>query len=175
MKSFLLIAVIAWTASAFTPAEWVPGKISGAGPDQLQPVFDNYFALKDELVKTDGIAAAEKAAALTKSLDAVVTLSLTSDTHAAWIKLEKDLKGDAAKIAATKDPAQQRSAFITLSKNMYELVKAAKPAETIYYQFCPMANGGKGANWLSRESAVKNPYYGNRMLTCGKTVETIKP
>jgi hypothetical protein len=30
------------------------------------------------------------------------------------------------------------------------------------------------ANWLSKENAVKNPYYGSQMLTCGKTVETIK-
>ena len=37
-----------------------------------------------------------------------------------------------------------------------------------------MANGGKGANWLSKENAVKNPYYGSQMLTCGSTVETIK-
>jgi hypothetical protein len=37
-----------------------------------------------------------------------------------------------------------------------------------------MANDGKGADWLSKENAVKNPYYGSMMLTCGKTVETIK-
>ena len=48
---------------------------------------------------------------------------------------------------------------MSLSKNMYELIKVVKPAETVYYQFCPMANDGKGANWLSKESGVKNPYY----------------
>jgi hypothetical protein len=37
-----------------------------------------------------------------------------------------------------------------------------------------MYNDGKGANWLSKESAIKNPYYGSQMLSCGKTVETIK-
>jgi hypothetical protein len=37
-----------------------------------------------------------------------------------------------------------------------------------------MYNDGKGANWLSKESTIKNPYYGSQMLTCGKTVETIK-
>ena len=63
---------------------------------------------------------------------------------------------------------------MSLSKNMYELIKVVKPAETVYYQFCPMANDGKGANWLSKESGVKNPYYGSQMLSCGKTVETIK-
>ena len=37
-----------------------------------------------------------------------------------------------------------------------------------------MANNGKGANWLSKENKVQNPYYGSVMLTCGKVVETIK-
>jgi hypothetical protein len=36
-----------------------------------------------------------------------------------------------------------------------------------------MANKGKGANWLSLENKVKNPYYGSRMLSCGKVVETL--
>jgi len=37
-----------------------------------------------------------------------------------------------------------------------------------------MFNNGKGANWLSKEPAIQNPYYGNKMLTCGSVTETIK-
>ena len=90
------------------------------------------------------------------------------------MNVEKKLKFDAQHIKENRDPEHQRGHFMSLSKNMYELIKAAKPAETIYYQFCPMANDGKGANWLSKESAIKNPYYGSQMLSCGSTVETIK-
>lgn len=57
---------------------------------------------------------------------------------------------------------------------MYELIKVSKQEKPVYYQHCPMANKGKGANWLSKENAIKNPYYGSQMLTCGSTVETIK-
>ena len=57
---------------------------------------------------------------------------------------------------------------------MHDLLLVAKFDTPVYYQFCPMANGGKGANWLSKENAVKNPYYGAQMMTCGKVVETIK-
>ena len=62
----------------------------------------------------------------------------------------------------------------TLSKDIYSLLKVAKYEVPVYFQHCPMYNDGKGANWLSKENAVKNPYYGSMMLTCGKTVETIK-
>ncbi|HNK84737.1 MAG TPA: mercury transporter, partial [Flavobacteriales bacterium] len=41
----------------------------------------------------------------------------------------------------------------------------------IYLDHCPMYNGG--ADWLSREKAIKNPYYGSSMLTCGSVKETI--
>jgi copper chaperone CopZ len=141
---------------------------------QLKAVFDNYFAVKDALVKTDGNASSTKAKELLKAINAVKMDKLTTEEHTIWMKVMKDLAFDAEHIADTKDASHQRDHFMTLSKNMYDLIKASKSETPIYYQFCPMANDGKGANWLSKENAVKNPYYGSQMLTCGKVVETIK-
>ncbi len=141
---------------------------------QLKAVYDNYFALKDALVKTDGVAAAAKASAMLTALDGVQMGKLNNEEHTVWMKVESNLKTDAKRIKENKGIDNQREYFISLSKTMYELVKAGKPGETVYYQYCPMANDGKGANWLSKESAIKNPYYGSQMLTCGKVVETIK-
>jgi hypothetical protein len=141
---------------------------------QLKAVFDNYFGLKDALVKTDGATASAKASALLTALNAIDMEKLKVEEHEVWMKLEKKLKSDAQQIKDSKDTERQREHFMTLSKNMYELVKSAKLSETVYYQFCPMANDGKGANWLSKENTIKNPYYGNQMLSCGKTIETIK-
>lgn len=142
--------------------------------NELKPVFDAYFMLKDELVNTDATAAADKAKTLSDAIKNVGMEKLSSDVHAVWMKVFNDLKKDAELMMTTKDVEKQRSRFITLSHNMYDLIKIAGTGETIYYQFCPMANNGKGANWLSRDNNIKNPYYGSDMLTCGKTVETIK-
>lgn len=142
--------------------------------NQLTAVFDSYFSLKDALVKTDGNIASAKAKDLQTAINAVKMEKLPMDVHTVWMKVLNDLKEDAEHINGTKDIAHQRDHFMSLSKNMYALIKVAKTTETVYYQFCPMANEGKGANWLSKESGVKNPYYGSQMLTCGKTVETIK-
>jgi hypothetical protein len=141
---------------------------------QLKAVFDNYFALKDALVKTDGTIASAKAESMLTALDAVEMGKLKMEEHDVWMKVEKNLKTEAQRIKNSKEVEQQREHFMTLSKNMYDLIKVSKAAGTVYYQFCPMANDGKGANWLSKESAIRNPYYGSQMLTCGKTVETIK-
>ena len=138
--------------------------------NQLQPVLDNYFLLKDALVKTDAKTASEKAAALLSSITAVKMEILKMDEHVIWMKILKDLTADSKSISETQDIKKQRETFKSLSKNIYELIKVSKPSETIYYQYCPMQD----ANWLSKENAVKNPYYGSQMMSCGKTIETIK-
>ena len=141
---------------------------------ELKVVFDKYFALKDALVKSDGSTASANGAALLTALEAVDMNKLKSEEHAIWMKVEKALKSDTKHIKENKSIEHQREYFMTLSKNLYELIKPAKPDEPVYYQYCPMANDGKGANWLSKENAIKNPYYGSQMLSCGKTVEVIK-
>jgi copper chaperone CopZ len=148
--------------------------VKAPAANQLTFVFDNYFAVKDALVKTDGSMASEKAVALVTAIKAVKMDKLEMDVHMVWMKVLKDLQEDAEHIADTKETSHQREHFVSLSTNIYALMKVAKYEEPVYYQFCPMANGGKGANWLSKENAVKNPYYGSKMLSCGKTVETIK-
>ena len=45
---------------------------------------------------------------------------------------------------------------------------------TAYYQFCPMAEGDKGAYWMSNSEEIKNPYFGEAMLGCGENKETLK-
>lgn len=147
---------------------------AAAEQGQLKAIFDTYFDVKDALVKTDGKLASEKAKSLVKAISAVKMNELKADEHTIWMKVMNDLKEDAEHISETADAAHQRDHFITLSKNIYDLLKVSKYEVPVYYQFCPMANNNKGANWLSKENAVKNPYYGSQMLTCGKTVETIQ-
>lgn len=142
--------------------------------NQLKSVFNNYFSVKDALVKSDANTTSTKAKELLTALDAVQMNKLSNEEHTVWMKVMKDLAFDAGHIAEAKDVAHQRDHFMSLSKNMYELIKVSNQETPVYYQHCPMANKGKGANWLSKENAIKNPYYGSQMLTCGSTVETIK-
>ncbi|HLP63122.1 DUF3347 domain-containing protein [Flavobacterium sp.] len=142
--------------------------------NQLKVVFDSYFEVKDALVKTDGKTASAKAKELTSVINAIKMGDLTTDEHNVWMKVLKEINADVQQITDTKDTKKQREYFIRLSKNMYALIKVSKQETPVYYQHCPMANDGKGANWLSKENVIKNPYYGSMMLNCGNTVETIK-
>ena len=142
--------------------------------NELNEVYENYFALKDALVKTDGESASKSAKELVSSIDSVKMDELKMDVHMVWMKVMIELRKDATAISASKDSKTQRASFDTLSESIYKLIKISKSETPVYFQHCPMANNGKGANWLSKENEVKNPYYGSKMLSCGKVVETIK-
>lgn len=149
-------------------------KTDQVAQNQLKPVFENYFLLKDALVKTDGKVASIQAKELLSSINEVKMDQLAMDVHMVWMKVLNEITADAKSISETQDIKKQRNVFMSLSKNMHDLIKVAKYETPVFYQFCPMANGGKGANWLSKDNAIKNPYYGSQMMSCGKTVETIK-
>jgi len=143
-------------------------------PNPLSEVYDSYFAVKDALVRTDGASASTSSKTLFTEINNIKMDNLSMDVHIAWMKVFENLKEDAEHIADIKDIGRQRDHFTSLSKNIYEVMKISKQETPTYYQFCPMANDGKGANWLSKENTIKNPYYGSQMLNCGNTVETIK-
>ncbi len=81
----------------------------------------------------------------------------------------------AAKITATADIEEQRAAFSILSNDLITLVKkSGVHTGQLYVDFCPMAMNDEGARWLSADKAIQNPYFGEKMMTCGEVKETIQ-
>lgn len=143
---------------------------------QFAPVLSNYYALKDALVADNAKLAAEKGKAMKTALRSIETKDWTAKQRNAYDAVAKKLDTDAEHIGDNAGKIDhQREHFMSLSNNLTTLVKTLKiNEETAYSQFCPMANDGKGAFWLSKEDKVKNPYYGKKMLTCGSVKETLK-
>ncbi|MFW0715185.1 DUF3347 domain-containing protein [Pedobacter sp. N23S346] len=124
-------------------------------------IFIEYVSLKDALVKADQKLSQKAAADLQKSLANFEGCEPTAEI--------------AGKIAASSDLADQRKSFTTLSADLIALMKNAEIEKgTIYVQHCPMANKGDGGDWLSTEKEIRNPYYGDEMLECGRVTEELK-
>jgi hypothetical protein len=140
----------------------------------MAQLYQNYFKLKDAFVKSNQKSIMNYSGSLYRTIKSIDMNTLEHSVHIVWMKKMKDLEQDASAIANEKNIEKQRSYLNRLSNNVYELMKAGKPNAAVYFDHCPMANGGKGANWLSQEKEIKNPYYGDAMLSCGKTLETIK-
>lgn len=140
----------------------------------LEKVYELYFDVKDALVNDKATKAASLSKDLFEAFEAVKMEKLNSGEHEGFMKNLSDLKLHADHISKSKDIDHQREHFSKLSAQMYELMKIVKPSYPVYVDYCPMYNDGKGANWISKENTIKNPYYGSKMLTCGKVKETIK-
>ncbi|MTI22103.1 efflux RND transporter periplasmic adaptor subunit [Fulvivirga sp. RKSG066] len=156
-------------------AEVKPVSISRKAKDALKPLYEEYLKFKDALVADNLIEAQRAANELKAKLEAVNMSIFTGDSHDAWMKHSSDLKSALQHIQHVEDIEAMRKAFQEISEGMIDLTRAFNPLEkTLYVQYCPMADSNRGANWLSTEEEIRNPYFGEAMLTCGEVKSTIK-
>ncbi|WP_313417856.1 DUF3347 domain-containing protein [Sphingobacterium multivorum] len=125
------------------------------------------------MVKDNGAAAQTAAKGIQAAIAKLNNEQLDAVQGKLWKEYQRKLAFDTEHIAGITENEHQREHFVTLSKNMYVLMKSVKPEVTVYYQHCPMYRDGKGANWLSTQKKIENPYLGQSMATCGSIVETI--
>ncbi|MGZ0017727.1 efflux RND transporter periplasmic adaptor subunit [Yeosuana sp. AK3] len=142
---------------------------------QLNKVFDHYILLKDGLVKDDNNSAQKSAKELLNAMTKIDMKLLTDDeAHNHWMFISKEIKASATSISKTSDIAVQRGHFKHLSAHLIKAVKLFGVGQKVYEEFCPMADGEKGAYWLSLSKEIKNPFYGKAMLDCGEIKSTIE-
>lgn len=137
---------------------------------KAEAILTAYFNLKDALVADDESKAKELGASLEKSLE---NLDVSKYTDAQKLEL-KDIIIDAKEHAEhiSKSPiAHQREHFKVLSKDIIDMVAITGASNKLYEQYCPMYE--KGSAWLSMNKEVRNPYYGSKMLKCGKVQREI--
>jgi len=149
--------------------------VSESFQQQLGKVFTSYVALKDAFVASD-IEKVKSEASMTSQAVAGVDMKLLSGAaHNDWMSYLTPIQTSLKEIEGTADIEVQRKAFSALSENLYKSIKAFGLAGTeAFYDFCPMAFNNEGAYWLSDKAAIRNPYFGDAMLTCGSVKETLK-
>lgn len=132
---------------------------------KAEVVLKDYFNLKDALVGDDS----DKA----QSLGTTLVASLKDFDSSAYTKSQQkelnDILLDAIEHSEhiSESPMEhQREHFKILSEDMVDMVAITGTEDKLYQMFCPMYDGG--SSWLSMEKEVKNPYYGGKMLSCGK-------
>ena len=124
-----------------------------------QASFEHYIGIKSALVASDNAEAQKHANMLLASL-----------TEA---KAEQSLMDATQQLADATDINKQREAFSKVTKGMEVVLTGALSSGEIYKQFCPMAFEGKGDYWYSSSKEIRNPYYGDKMLKCGRIEEVL--
>ena len=142
---------------------------------QLNSVYDQYIILKNAFVQSDEKKVKQASQDVLQALSKMDMKLLTGEAMTQWMGLSVNLNNQIKQIASSDDLDSQRKAFSIFNDSFYKVVKTfGLMGKTVYYQFCPMFNNGKGAYWLSEIEDIRNPYYGESMLTCGETKETLK-
>ncbi|MBT1701707.1 DUF3347 domain-containing protein [Chryseosolibacter indicus] len=142
---------------------------------QLAEVFTSYVELKDAFVSSDADKVKDKATTTTEAVSKVDMKLVTGAAHNDWMAYLTPIQTSLKEIQATSDIEAQRKSFSTLSDNMYKSIKAfGLGGKEAFYEYCPMAFNNEGAYWLSDQKQIRNPYFGNKMLTCGEVKEVLK-
>ncbi len=137
---------------------------------EFKSVLPSYFSIKNALVLGNATEVSEYSKNLVESLVSINESDLNNMGKLHFSRLEELL----GKVASSEDLKYQRDIFIELNENMVPIVMNIGGMENpVYIQKCPMANNNKGAFWISSEKEIRNPYYGEQMMTCGSIIDTI--
>lgn len=145
----------------------------------FENVLNRYYALRDALVASDAAAADNAANGLIqsvgelkwdelKSFDTSNIIIPTAQTYTGGIDSEsKGLVGET-------DIENKRKSFQMISGNLFDLARTVRYGRhKLYLLHCPMAFDNAGADWLSSTTDIKNPYFGDKMLTCGAVKDSV--
>lgn len=141
---------------------------------QLADVYEASLDLKEAFVASDLSQVKSAVQPVQEALSAVDMKLLKDQAHRAWMGQLKTLNSSLKAISKASAIDAQRESFADFSQALYQGVSSfGIGGEEAYYQYCPMANNNQGAYWLSDTKEIRNPYFGDKMLTCGSVKETI--
>lgn len=138
-------------------------------------LLNAYYAVKDALVASYTAKASAAANNLIKASDELKVNEIQGDTSG---MIKETAKSYTANISTTakvltdsKTLDDKRKQFEMIADAIWSLTRTVKySGQKVYWQYCPMAFNDKGAYWMSSDTIILNPYFGNEMLHCG-TVE----
>ena len=132
----------------------------------LKQITDFYLNLKEALAEDDEAQALKIASEIKDYLASERFLNKSA---------KEEFQEIITKMESSKSIEIARIHFQDLSNALIVLMEKENPLEeTLYVQFCPMADNDRGAFWLSTEEEIKNPYFGSMMLKCGNVDREIK-
>lgn len=138
---------------------------------QLSGVYEAYFKIQNALA-TDAFDESKSHLKEVEKELSVPDMDLLKDDsmHAEWMNLSERIKNSTVIGLEAKDiDAFRKDSFEDLSLQILKLQEMFGHSDNKkhFKTFCPMALGGKGAEWLQDNSDIMNPFYGERMQRCG--------
>jgi hypothetical protein len=152
---------------------------SDAFNTSFETMLGDYYNLKDAMVRSTSSVASSVDSAANKLISSADSLRLTElKADEAIVSTAQSyaqgISSEAKALVGEKNLEAKRKAFQMISDQMYDLVRTVRyDKQVVYHQYCPMAFNDEGAYWLSKDSEIMNPYFGNKMLHCGEVRDSL--
>ena len=147
------------------PAATAAGAAAGFS---TKGIIAAYLKLLDALANDNATAAAQAGKTLQSEFNKIDANAIEAKKRTNYLDIAATAKEHARLISTNaSNIALQREHLAMLSNGISNLVAAFKSDTKLYQSYCPMYNEGKGAIWISGSKEIRNPYYGQDMLSCG--------
>lgn len=164
VKTMVLAGAVLGVLAATSVTSPVSAAEMPAG--SLEKLVGLYLPMQEALAGDSAAVVAGQAAKLATEAEAILKTGRERPTLDAIEDLEAVVV--AARGMKGSEIEALRTQFKPLSRAVGRLVeRQAVAGHGIYY--CPMAD----AYWVQKSGAVKNPYYGSKMLGCGEAVAKV--
>lgn len=162
-------------ASAFAgpaPAFAVPDTFKAA----LGKVFVGYAEMQEALAQDDLAKAKAGFESMHVTLHMMPKDGLDTAAKAYWDSTDARIMEALHPLATATEIGAVRKHFMDFTGHLIDAIGkfGIGGADAVHRFHCPMANGNQGADWLQKDKALRNPYFGKSMLTCGNLVGTLK-
>ena len=144
-------------------------EFSKANKETLTRLYKAYLDLKTDLVNDDFDAAHQNALVLNSVFESISKDVFNEPSDSTWSMYSQALAPHLRLAMEANSIQAIRTVFKPMSATMIALIQVVGPIDVpLYIEHCPMAENNSGADWLSSESEIRNPYFGAAMLRCGE-------
>jgi hypothetical protein len=134
--------------------------------------YKEYLNLEDAFVNHELEKVDIYADTMMVQLPAIDTTGLNDKSVEAWLNHSAAYTQVLKEMRHVEGLEEKRGYFAHLSEVMYCTFKSFELKNVVANAaFCPMAFDDKGAYWLTSGKEIRNPYFGSKMLKCGKIKE----
>ncbi|MDW5290230.1 efflux RND transporter periplasmic adaptor subunit [Formosa sp. PL04] len=145
--------------------------LSASFQKNFKKVLKPYIQMKNAFVSGDTVQISAFSKEISKSLKSIDISDLGKLEQSHVNKSIEILEA----ISEGGNLENKRANFVILNENIVPIAMNIDGSDpTLYVQKCPMANHNKSAIWLSTEKDIRNPYFGDEMLTCGSIIHTVQ-
>ncbi len=164
---------------ALPPRESVAPKPTFAVSDSfrigLGKVYAGYLDIAGALAQDDFPKAMEAYQAMHGALHMLPKGGMDTTASVYWDTLDVKIMRVLHPMAASENIEAMRDHFIDFTPLVLEGIEkfGVLNANPAFLYHCPMARKGQGADWLQKDSVLRNPYFGKHMSGCGTLVKKV--